>query len=395
MRTIPPPVLAALVVFALGRATLALELPPLSLDLADLADARVVTLDENPPLLTQFRSTFYWENDSNWAKPFDNHDRHYTAGVGMSLAWRAPWVDDLLKGIPSVGGEFDAHADYAMGFVGALTMYTPENITTTEPQFGDRPFAGFTYGGLFFQRARRVAPPEFGFPPVETLWDLKTYSAFESLEIDLGIMGPSSLAQNAQEMIHSGIGNPPPTGWVNQIHDEPEFALKYHRRWRSPLVRLADGVPVAFQVMPDVGLTAGSILDEVRLGCLFRIGYNVPDDFGPGELKNPADFTYKAACTCSPIFDNILENTSVYVFVRPGGRFVAHNALLQGDNWRHDDPVTANPERAIFEVQFGFGLQFFRHLELVYVCTYESREFVGQRKWDSWGSVQFTWSVGF
>ncbi len=399
MRLIP--VLALLASSAFIRPAFALDAPPLSLDPTALqqyqAVDRVVTPDVDQPLVlfSQFRSTFYWENDSNWAKPFDSHDRHYTAGVGMSFSWRAPWVDDLLQDIPSFGDQFAEKTDFAMGFVGALTIYTPENITTTEPQFNDRPFAGFTYGGLFFQRARRNSLPDKGFAPLSSIGDWASYAAFESFEMDLGIMGPSSLGRNAQEMIHHSIGNPVPVGWVNQIHDEPEFSLKYNRRWRSELATLIDGLPITVQVIPDVGVTAGSILDEVRLGCGLRVGYNMPDDFGPGQLSNPADFTYQAPCACMDMFDKPLENQSLYFFIRPGGRFVAHNALLQGDNWRHDDRVTVTPEPAIFEVQFGFGWQFLKHFELVYVCTYETAEFVHQDGWDSWGSVQFTWSVAF
>jgi lipid A 3-O-deacylase len=399
MRLIP--VLALLASCAFCRASFALESPPLSLDPTDIANTRgrdrVLTPDVDQPLVlfSQFRSTFYWENDGNWAKPFDEHDRHYTAGVGMSFSWRAPWVDDLLKDIPSFGDQFAEKTDFAMGFVGAVTIYTPENITTTEPQFNDRPFAGFSWGGLFFQRARRTPPPESGFPQLASIGDLNSYSAFESFEIDLGMMGPSSLGQNAQEMIHHSIGDPVPVGWVNQIHDEPEFSLKYNRRWRSQLGRIVDDWPITVQVLPDVGVTAGSILDEVRLGLGLRVGYNMPDDFGPGELKNPADFTYQAACPCPDMFDKPLENQSLYFFIRPGGRFVAHNALLHGDNWRHDDIVTVTPEPAIFEVQFGLGWQILKHFEVVYVCTYESAEFVHQKGWDGWSSVQFTWSVAF
>jgi lipid A 3-O-deacylase len=389
------PVFAILSAFALSRTAYAFFLPPLSLDPSSIRRDCVLSLADDPPSPCSFRSTFYWENDGNWAKPFDGHDRHYTAGVGLSLSWRAPWVDDLLKDMPSFEGEFERNADFAMGFVGGLTIYTPEHITTTVPQFNDRPFAGFTYGGLFFQRARRGPPPESGFPRADSLWDWISHSAFESLELDLGMMGPSSLGQNAQEMIHHMIEDPVPVGWVNQIHDEPEFSIKYNRRWRSELVRFLEGVPLTFQVLPEVGVTAGSVLDEVRLGCALRTGFNMPDDFGPGELSNPADFTSVAPHESLDVFDKFLQNQSLYFFVRPVGRFVAHNALLQGDNWRHDDPVTVNPERAILTLQFGFGWRFLEHFEIVYVCTYESREFEHQRNWDSWSSVQFTTSVGF
>ncbi len=371
-----------------------LALEPAALSAAAGTAARVATLADYRAAPNDLRLTLYWENDGGWAKPFDSHDRHYTSGVGLSLAWRALWVDDFLKNVPSFGNEFAGHADFAMGFVGNLSMYTPENITTTVPQ-NDRPFAGYTYGGLFFQRARRVPPPEFGFPQPARLFNPSSYSAFESLEVDIGILGPSSLGQNAQEMIHHLIKDPKPVGWVNQIHDEPEFSLKYNRRWRSQAVRPIESIPVAFQFLPELGLTVGSLQDELRAGATLRLGYNLPDDFGPGELSNPADFTSQAACACPGIFDNVFANQSVCIFARPYGRFVAHNALLQGDNWRHDDPVTVTPRPAVFAVQCGVGWRLLKHFELAYMTTYESSQFSGQRGWDSWSSVQLSFSLSW
>jgi hypothetical protein len=209
----------------------------------------------------------------------------------------------------------------------------------------------------------------------------------------LGLLGPSSLAENAQELIHSIIDVDKPVGWVNQIHDEPEFSLKYNRHWRSQAVRVLG--PVCAQVTPEVGITAGSVVDELRLGGGFRLGYNLPDDFGPGELSSPADATNQAPCACPGLFDNFFVNQSLYAFVRPYGRFVAHNALLQGDNWRHDDPVTVTPRPAIFAVQFGFAWNFLKHFDLAYLTTYESPEFAGQRGWDSWSSVQLSFSLSW
>jgi len=272
---------------------------------------------------------------------------------------------------------------------------TPADITASGPISTDRPFAGYTYAGLFFQRAHRTASQEFPFPSASAFLDPKSYSSFESLELDIGILGPSSLAENAQEMIHHQFDDPSPNGWGNQLHDEPEFSLKYNRRWRSQAVQPLATIPLAFQAIPEAGAIAGSLQDEVHAGATFRIGYNLPDDFGPGELANPADFTGRTAYTGPSMWDLALEDQSVYIFVRPYGRIVAHSALLQGDNWRHDDPVTANPSPAVFDVQFGIAWRFLKHFEVAYMTTYESPEFTGQHGWDSWASLQLTYSLAW
>lgn len=276
-------ILIPAIVLTIGISRASAAKPSLSLDANACSDGQnTLTADTAPSYPNDLRLTLYWENESSPTKPWDPHDRHYTAGVGMSLAWRAPWVDNLLRNVPSIGDEFSGNTDYAMGLVGALTIFTPADITASGPISTDRPFAGYTYAGLFFQRAHRIAFQDFPLPLASSILDLKSYSSFESLELDIGILGPSSLAENAQEMIHHQFDDPSPNGWGNQIHDEPEFSLKYNRRWRSQAVQPIATIPISFQAIPEAGAIAGSLQDEVHAGATFRIGYNLPDDFGPG-----------------------------------------------------------------------------------------------------------------
>lgn len=358
----------------MGSGTLSLH--PAVLQAAQLAAAREGE--------SAVRATLYWENDGGWAKPIDRHDRHYTSGVGASLSWQAPWVDSLVGRVPSINNEFDpGQTDYAMGFVGALTMYTPERFEQTQPIFNDRPFAGFTYGGLFVQRANRTLK-------------LPTY---ESLEVDVGILGPSSLAQNAQEMVHHFFDYRMPRGWGNQVNDEPDFMIKYDRRWRwdawTPPEEWQPWAP-RVQVMPEVGFTVGSLLDEVHAGGIVRVGWNMPDDFGPGRMSLPADFTFRAPAAGGPFsLEDVLRKQSFYFFVRPYGELVARNGLLEGDTFSDRDPVTVSPVHGVFGVEYGLSHRFLKHFEFTYSWTSESAEFKGQRGWDTWGSVSLSFFVSW
>src|SRR6185369_7755310 len=112
---------------------------------------------------------------------------HYTAGPGASLTWHAPWVDELLSRVPSFFGEYNdkAKSKYAMGFVGALTMFTPQDYGITKPIPQDRPFAGWTYGGLFIQRAIHVPKTTFAQWPLQP----DAVGSYEATELDLGMVG--------------------------------------------------------------------------------------------------------------------------------------------------------------------------------------------------------------
>jgi len=359
--------------------TFGVETPQLTLDNTPGGDD--IELIHGTPRNTDYavRTTLYWENDGGWAKPISRTDHHYTAGVGASLAWQAPWVDALLSKVPTIGDEFDpAKSDYAMGLVGTLQIYTPTDLSDPNPIYNDRPYAGWLYAGLYLQRANRFA----------------SVPVYESFELDLGIMGPSSLAQNAQEMIHHEFNYTTPEGWNNQINDEFDFDLKYNRRWRFDLWKQEHFLPSG-QVMPDVGLTAGSIFDEVHAGALFRLGWNMPDDFGPGHLSLPEDFTGRVPCGCGNWFEDFFTGQHFYVFARPYGELVARNGLLQGDTWSDRDPVTVTPEPAIFGVEYGLSQQFMKHFEFTYMWTSESPEFHGQHNWDTWASVQLSFFIAW
>jgi hypothetical protein len=368
-----------------------LEVPTLTLD-----EMPTTAMREDPaavsPTLPAVRLTLYWENDGGFAKPFGRQDRHYTAGAGASLAWRAAWVDALLEKVPSFFDEFGAgRSTYAMGFVGAITLFTPEDIGRRTAIEDDRPYAGWTYGGLFFQRANHLPRHAFITDPGRPV------GSYESLEVDVGMVGPSSLAQNAQEMIHHFYDYTYPRGWNYQVNDEPQVSIKYDRRWLMdvPVMRV-DGARVAhFQVLPEAGLITGTLQNELRGGFMLRAGWNLPDDFGPGELSRPADFTSHAPFTRTGPFEDFWGGQTFYVFARPYGRLVAHNVLLQGDNWSGRDPVTATPEPAVFAFQAGIVYRFLQYFEFGYMTTWESPEFRGQRGWDSWSSVQLTFTTTF
>ncbi len=321
----------------------------------------------------------YWENDGGWAKPIDRTDRHYTAGVGASVALQAPFVDAMLSKVPTIGGEFAPEkTDYAMGLVGSLMIFTPQDIADPAPIFNDRPYAGWLYGGLYFQRANRFAEV-----PV-----------YESLEADLGILGPSSLAENAQKMIHHYFDYTKPEGWDNQIRDSVEFDFKYNRRWKFNLWQQDHYVP-GLEAMPEVGMTVGSLMDEAHAGGLFRLGWNLPNDFGPGHLSNPADFTEKVTCGCEDWFEGFFKKQSFYFFARPYGEVVARNALLEGGTWNHDDPVTVTETPGFFGAEYGLSHRFLKHFQFTYAWTTQSKEFNGQHNWDTWASVQLSFALAW
>lgn len=335
---------------------------------------------DHPPLanvqdaVTPYALTLYWENDGGWIKPVDKQDRHYTNGIALSLAARPAWARDLAAYIPSFWDQFNPrkdHTSYAVGFIAVQQMYTPERYELSVPDLTDRPYAGYLYGGLYLQRA--VRPSRFED-------DLNALTTFEHLQLDVGVIGPASLAKQAQEWVHGGTGVTDPRGWQYQLHDEPTLDFTYIRKWRyrvpCPYLRYT---PV--EIIPEAGFTVGTVHREAVVGATFRWSVlEPPDDFGPARLRVPAAFT----ATREPSERSVLQ-----FFARPAVYLVEHNTLIEGNNFR-GSYVTQDIVPVVGELQFGFAAQFCKHFELNYSWTLRTKEFAGQHNCDRFGALTFT-----
>ena len=91
-------------------------------------------------------------------------------------------------------------------------MFTPEDIAGRALIIDDRPYAGWLYGSAAFHS--------------------KTYRRLDTFELQVGLTGEFSLAEQAQDLVHSIRGIARANGWDNQIDTEVGFALIYDRKQR-------------------------------------------------------------------------------------------------------------------------------------------------------------------
>lgn len=355
---------ASLFLLTLASPALAQTVPPLSLT------SQPTPLPRPPAAGSDaIGATFFYENDSRSAKPNNETDRHYTGGGAVALQWQSPQTSELVGSLPSFDGEFakgTPGVSYGMGFIASLQVFTPEDIDDPAPIPDDRPYAGWLYGGLIAQRANRSVPT-----PV-----------FEHFELDLGTIGPSSQADKVQRWLHARLGDTMPEGWSNQVKDDFGGDFKYLRRWRMDLGTHEDG-SAALQLLPEAGATAGTMHINANAAATLRYGWNLPDDFGPGRVRYAGDFTRPFQR------DNPMGDIGGYVFLRPGGRAVAHDSTIDGSFFR-SSPVEQNSEVFVAEIAAGFAVQFAQHFEISYAQTYTSPEFIHQSAWDSYGTIMFS-----
>lgn len=320
--------------------------------------------------------TFFWENDGAWSNAVDPDDSWYTAGVATAFQWQGATPDRIVGALPSIGGEFSPAREgtsYSVGALLAMNMFTPQEITDPEIREDDRPYAGWSYLGLIAQRANRAA----------------TVPTFEHLELDLGMLGPSSGAEDAQKWAHHTFGGDYPEGWEYQVDDEFGVDFNYHRRWRVDVTdpdRLSGG---ALQIIPDVQVTLGTVHTHLSSGVTFRYGWRLPDDFGPGNMRIADDFTRPMGSE-----DGLQRGVAGYFYVRPGVRLVAHDATL-GDSLYQRNLVSVDHEWFVGQFTAGVAVTFLKHWRAGYAFTLSSPEFKEQESWHSFASINvsavFTW----
>ena len=300
------------------------------------------------------------ENDSFGNPPGPHQDRHYTQGVKFAYLGGDNDFRDATATLSAALPTFAIDpAANDLGFVFGQNMYTPTNLQLKNPDPRDRPYAGWLYGGAFLQRRGSMA----GGIPV-----------LENFEVNLGIVGPASLAETMQTSFHETLHLKTPKGWGHQLKTEPGLDLKYARLWRLSMspesARYCD-------LIPYVGGSVGNILVAGNVGATLRFGWDLPKDFGIPINDSP--YSVNGGLTAdAPAF-------SAYGFGRVEGRYVAHNLFLDGNSFCNGPHVDKEP--LVGDLSLGLAIRVFRHVELSYMHVVRTCEFVHQPNKDQFGSI--------
>ena len=303
------------------------------------------------------------ENDS-LSNPFGQHqDRHYTQGLKISLFGGDDFLTNVTTQLnnilPAIGFRPEA-GDLGWVMLGQ-NIYTPSNILTHAPIKSDRPYGGWLYTGAIYQRRGDITP---------------NLQVMENFEINIGVVGPDSLAAQSQKTVHHWYfgHTDTPEGWNNQLKDEPGLDLKYARLWRwsfnTESARYID-------VIPHIGGEVGNVFTFAEAGGTLRLGYNLPPDFGIQIIDSPASVNGGLTRHAPAFFG--------YVFGGVDGRAVGYDVMLDGNTFHAGPSVEKNI--LVGDASYGFALQFFHHVEFAYTRVIRTEEFRRQQHNDIFGSL--------
>jgi lipid A 3-O-deacylase len=284
-------------------------------------------------------------------------DRDYTHGMRLSYFTPEGDVPDWLKTGASYMPFFAQEGKLRTGYELGQDIFTPDDISLKQLQPNQRPYAGWLYfgAGLVSDTGERV----------------------DDLNLEVGVVGPYSWAEDVQRGWHNVIGSPQPQGWDNQIKNEPGFVLTYERKWRS----MWEFPVVGFDadLTPSAGAALGNVFTYGSVGLMARLGQDLPNDYGPPRIR--------PSLPGSDYFAPVPDGFGWYLFGGVEGRAVARNIFLDGNTFESSSSIDKKP--LVGDLQVGAALIVGKY-RLSYTQIFRTKEYYGQGATDSFGSINLS-----
>jgi len=297
-------------------------------------------------------------------------DQHYTHGsrIGYLAQERSledpdlRWDGDLARWLPSIGMTPVA---WRPGFAITQNIYTPRDISIPTVLVEERPYAGWLYAtGSLLVRGQTDRGT-----PVLDYWAM-----------NLGVVGPASLAEQAQNGIHSIRDLDKAEGWDNQLRNEPDIGIRYGRGLRYSAPIRGDW---SSDFLPFAGAQLGTVQTFASIGTQWRIGLRLPDDFGWRSIDDVLPGSG----------GRLGEEQTVrgfYFFLGVEARYYGHNMLVEGNLLHDSHSVQIRPLLGEFKIGLVYSG---KRWDIAYTHMVRSKEFRSQEDADSFGSVSvaFKW----
>lgn len=306
--------------------------------------------------------TFYWENDA-----LSGADRDYSNGLKMT--WSSPYTENrekngglrpwLMKRLPYFK---ETDADRALSFSVGHVVYTPEDNDKSELIEDDRPYAGYAYLG-------------FGFHS-------QTNDRSHTWQFDVGVVGPLSRAQELQDFYHELVDVRKSQGWSNQLNNELGLEVTHETKWRVWQTFLGGGLSA--DLITHAGSGIGNIAIQANTGAEFRLGWNVPDNFGTCPIRPGCA---AGVSLNQDIYRSKKSRFDIHFFAAVEGRLVLHDIFLDGNTFQQSHSVEKEP--FVGDLMGGVAFDYGR-FRFSYAQIFRSREFKERDRNQSFGAASFS-----
>lgn len=287
---------------------------------------------------------------------FAGSDSDYTNGIRFS--WLSSeehmpgWAQSVARALPLAN---DGHKRFSIAT--GQSMFAPEDLSRRDLVMGDQPYAGWLYGSVGMVS--------------------DTGKTFDNVMLTLGVVGPLSYAKQTQKFVHHVTGSPQPEGWNNQLKNEPGIVLTYERKWRG--LYEASPFGIGADVTPHVGVNLGNINTDASVGATFRLGYDLPADYGPPRIRPSlpgSDFFIPT------------QELGGYLFTTIGERAVGRNIFLDGNTF--SDSQNVDKKNFVSSLQVGATVTY-GQTRLSYTQVIMTKEYDTQKHASAFGALTLSY----
>jgi lipid A 3-O-deacylase len=288
---------------------------------------------------------------------FANADDGYTNGIRFAWLSSEERAPDWAKWSASRFLPLARDGKKRISIAAGQSLFSPADIKLATPTPGDRPYAGWLYASLGIVS--------------------DTGKTLDNVVLTIGMVGPAALGEPTQKFVHHVVDSPQPKGWDYQLNNEPGIMLTYERKWRSLYTFSPMGLGA--DLTPHAGLSLGNINTDASLGAIARLGFKLPDDYGPPRIRPSL-----------PGSDFFIPTGDLggYLFAGVEGRGVARNIFLDGNTFSNSISVDKKP--FIGSAQLGAALTY-GEARLSYAHVFLTKEFKGQADNERFGVLTLSY----
>lgn len=307
-------------------------------------DTLTITLDNDLFILTD--NDGYYTNGIHFrfeSKPFDEFSHDNTPSFLLPL----------LKPFPVVT---DTFGQRTLAYQFGQAMFTPENITISERQPDDLPYAGMLY--------------------VAADLSARNTSYADTIRFMAGIVGPWSQADEVQQQIHYVTSSDEPNGWEYQLHNEFVLNMMYERRTAFHSGQFESGFNYQWVGIQQAELGTINTGAEVSLAILFtehnmRHSHNLQSSIAHNAYLFSTDL-----------------NKGFFTMLGITGRLTLRNIFLDGNTFRDSPGV----EKELWSASIFYGIGYATGQWKISASWFRgSKRFATQDGGSSYGSITLTY----
>ena len=258
----------------------------------------------------------------------------------------------------------DDHPDLQRNLVISMgqLMFTPSDKEAREVIQDDRPYAGFLYLG-------------FGY-------HTRDDEQLDTIEVNVGMVGPASLAEESQDFIHKIRAIDKFNGWDNQLENELGLQFIYEHKHRF---KLTNSWPHQ-DFIAHSGVSLGNVATYLNVGGEYRIGWQLPEDFGTAAVRPGGDNSAPGDGDVRRCGQWIC---GLHAFISVDSKFVARDIFLDGNTFEDSHSVDRRSTVADAAIGFSFLVDGWK---VSYAKVFRTREFEEQDKSHEYGSLSISYS---